>query len=189
MILSLIAVVLLAKWKHYKIKYLFYTWTFYPFLISQCILIFFQLSVFWGSYFFVQYASLIKSLCIGVFIFPIIAFEMYKPALAGSVCVGIGSLMNRFVIEQNGGRMPVFPSLSYLTGYVKPGAFDIAGDIHVLGGEGTKWAILTDYIDVGYSILSPGDLLIHFFTFIMFYSLIKAVNLRFDADKKLIGKE
>jgi hypothetical protein len=57
--------------------------------------------------------------------------------------------------------------------------FGSADNLHVLGGEATKLKYLTDYLDVGYSILSPGDVLIHLFFCIMLYSLIKAVNDRY----------
>ena len=176
MILTFVAAIILAKVRHYKVGVLFKTWTFYPFLLAQCIFWFFQFNVFSGNYFFVQYAWLVKVLTIGCFVFPLLVFGLYKPAFVGIGTITLGTLMNKFAMSQNGGKMPVFPTLSYWTGYAKPEAFNLANDIHILGGPDTKWKILTDYIDVGYSILSPGDVLIHFFTFIMLYSMIKALN-------------
>ena len=75
--------------------------------------------------------------------------------------------------------MPVYPTLSYLTGYIRPELFSLPGSLHVLGGEGTKLAFLSDYIDYGYCILSVGDVFIHLYACIMLYALIKAVNLRY----------
>ena len=92
-----------------------------------------------------------------------LVFQLYKPALIGSGSIVFGTLLNNFVISQNNGKMPAFPSLSYLTGYIKPHTFQAVNDIHVLGSGATHWKFLTDYIDFGYSILSPGDLFIHFF--------------------------
>ena len=74
--------------------------------------------------------------------------------------------------------MPVFPSLSYLTGYARLDSFSIVNDIHILGNTNTHWKILTDYIDVGYSILSIGDVLVHFFAFFILYETIKALNVQ-----------
>lgn len=168
--------IVIAKLKHMKLRYLFLFWSFYPILITQCLLIFIQINTFTGNYFFVQYAFLIKTSIILSFIFPIITFNLYKPALIGSGSIIIGTLLNKFVIAQNNGKMPVFPSLSYLTGCVKPYSFTSVKDIHILGSAASKYKILTDYIDLGYSILSIGDLFIHFFVLIMLYYTIKSVN-------------
>ncbi|HNX61981.1 MAG TPA: DUF5317 family protein, partial [Candidatus Limiplasma sp.] len=69
--------------------------------------------------------------------------------------------------------------LSYLTGYVTPEIVKTGDSLHVLGGPETHLRFLTDYIDFGYCILSPGDVLIHLFVCILLYSLIRAVNLRY----------
>ena len=180
MILEVLAVITLAKIKHYKIKYLFYTWTFYPILLAELAYIGLQITIFAGNYEFVQYTEFFRIAHSLSFLFAMFAFELYKPALIGSGSMMIGTLLNRFVISQNNGKMPVFPTLSYWTGYVKPDTFDIVNDIHVLGGIDTSWKILTDWIDVGYSIMSPGDVLIHVFAFLMLYALIKAVNKKYD---------
>jgi hypothetical protein len=181
MIETVISAIILAKCKHYKIRYLFFTWSFYPILLSQCILIFFQISIFDGKYYFIQFASIIKTAIILSFIFPLFVFKLYKPALIGSGFIFFGTFLNKFIITQNNGKMPVFPSLSYLTGYAKPNMFGSVDAIHVLGNEAVKYKILTDYIDLGYSILSPGDVFIHLFIFIMLYYTIKAVNFYYTA--------
>ncbi|GAA0727765.1 hypothetical protein GCM10008905_25750 [Clostridium malenominatum] len=74
--------------------------------------------------------------------------------------------------------MPVFPTLSYLTGYATPDAFSKVDDIHVLGNSSTKLKFLTDIIDVGYSILSIGDIFIRVFVFIIIFNTIKHMNRR-----------
>ncbi len=88
----------------------------------------------------------------------------------------IGGGLNDIVIKANDGFMPVFPTLSYLTGYAKPEAFVIVKDIHMLGNSQTKLKILTDFIDLGYSILSIGDVFIRAFVFIIIYTSIKKIN-------------
>lgn len=178
MIETLLLALILSKFKHYKLKYLFYEWSFYPIFVTQCILIFFQISVFCGSYYFVQFASAINTTITLSFIFPLLVFNLYKPAIIGSCSIVFGTILNKIAITQNGGKMPVFPTLSYITGYAKTGFFGVADSLHILGGDMTRFKILTDYIDLGYSILSIGDVFIHFFTFLMFYYTIKAVNIR-----------
>ena len=186
MIETLLPAIILGKLRHFKIRYLFFTWSFYPVLISQCILVFLQISVFRGNYYFVQYAFVMKTAVILAFIFPMLVFKLYRPALIGSGFIILGTLLNKIAIFQNNGKMPVFPSLSYLTGYVKPYSFSAAHDIHVLGSAATHWKFLTDYIDLGYSILSPGDLLIHFFSFLMLFYTIKAINLSYTSKSSTI---
>ncbi len=184
MVVEIILVCIIAKLKHYKLKYLFKTWTFYPVLIMQCVLVVFQASIFLRNYMFVQLVPYTEPAVILSFLFAIFVFKLYKPAIAGSVCIGAGTLLNKLAIAQNNGQMPVFPSLSYLTGYVTPEMVSTADTMHTLGGPETKLKFLTDFIDYGYCILSAGDVLIHLFVCIMLYSMIRAVNLRFTDRQK-----
>ena len=85
-----------------------------------------------------------------------------------------GTVMNKVVMHYNGGKMPVFPSFSYLTGYTTPEMLTSGVDsIHIMGDASTKLPFLADFIDVGYSILSIGDIFIRGFVFIMLYATIK----------------
>lgn len=184
MIITILLACIFAKIKHYKLGYLFTSWTFYPILITQSILILFQMSIFWGTFDFVKFAPILQKAILLSFLFPILVYHLYRPAAVGLVSVALGTALNRFVIAQNGGKMPVFPSLSYLTGYCTPASFGAADSIHVLGSAATKYWFLADYIDVGYSILSPGDLLVHSFVLILFYYTIKAINLQRQTEEK-----
>jgi len=76
-------------------------------------------------------------------------------------------------MSQNGGKMPVYATLSKYTGYFDEVVINTVDKVHVLGNEATRYKILTDYIDVGYSILSIGDVLIHAFIVIVVYNAIK----------------
>lgn len=178
MLITALAAALLAKTKGYHLRPLFSSWTVYPVLIVQTILVFFQLSIFFHTYYFVRFAAAIQTAIILSFVFSAFVYQLYRPAVMGMIFVLTGSVLNRFVVLQNGGKMPVFPSLSYFTGYVTDKSFGAADTLHVLGGEATRFWFLSDYIDIGYSILSPGDLLIHLFTFLMLYYTIKAANLQ-----------
>lgn len=180
MIVEILLVCLFAQLTHYKVRYLFRTWTFYPVLIVQLMLVVFQLSVFFGTYFFIRFVPISEPAVILSFLFGIFRYRLYKPAMFGSASIIFGTGLNKFVIAQNGGHMPVSPSLSYITGYLTPEMFGSIDSLHVLGGADTKFKFLTDYIDYGYSILSPGDVFIHLFTCIMLYSMIVAVNKEFS---------
>lgn len=179
MIVEILVICFLARLKRYKLRYLFYSWTFYPILFVQVFLIICELSIFLHTDYLIKFASIAEPAIILSFIFSVLVFRLYRPAIIGSVSIVIGTALNKFVIAQNGGKMPVFPSLSYITGYINPDMFGGADPLHILGGETTKFKILTDFIDFGYCILSIGDVFIHLFFCIMLCSLIKAVNIQY----------
>lgn len=179
MIVELIAVCLLAKLKRFRLRYLFATWTFYPILAMQVIAVVFQASIFFRDYQFVPLIPYLEPAIMVSFLFAVVLFQLYRPAMVGSALVVAGTLLNRLVMAQNGGHMPVFPTLSYWTGYVTPAMFTTVQSVHVLGDANTKLMFLADVVDYGYSILSVGDVFIHLYVCVLLYALIKAVNLRF----------
>lgn len=179
MIIEIIIVCLLAKLKRFQLHYLFRAWTFYPILLMQCVLVVFQASLFFRQYMFVRFVPYTEMAVIFSFIFALFAFKLYTPAILGSISIGVGTLLNKLVIAQNAGKMPVYPTLSYLTGYVTPEMLTSLDSLHSLGNPETKLKFLSDYIDYGYCILSPGDVFIHLFACIMLFELIKAVNARY----------
>lgn len=186
LILTILFAIFLAKWRRYSLRPLFHSWTIYPVLIVQLVILVFQASIFMGSTLFIPLAPHVTTMVILSFLFSILAYQLYFPAIAGSIAVFIGTLLNKFVMSQNNGRMPVYPTLSYLTGYAKADSFSYDDGIHVLGSATTQWKWLTDYIDVGYSVLSPGDLLIHAFSVILLYATIKAANEKQDLNKRVM---
>lgn len=181
MVVEVFLVCLFAKLRHYRLRYLLRSRVFYPVLLVQVLLVVFQFSIFFHTRRFIRFVPLAEPAMILSFLFAIFAYRLYRPAIWGAASVVLGTVLNRFAIAQNGGKMPVFPSLSYITGYLTPEALDSMDSLHILGGEGTKFKFLTDYIDYGYSILSPGDLLIHLFACIMLYFMIVAVNRTFGS--------
>lgn len=176
--------VLFAKFKGYKTSYLFKTWTIYPIIVAEIIQIFFQITTIFGMYGFMKYVSAFKVIHLMLFLIPFLVFKLYKAGLIGSVSIVIGSLMNKFVIYQNGGKMPVYPTLSLLTGNVRPDSFERIESIYILGTESSRWKIFSDFIDLGYAILSIGDLFVHFFAFIIIFYTIKALNEKYEINKK-----
>lgn len=176
MIEVILVALLVAKIKGYNLKPFFKSWAMYPIFIYEVIYVFLQSTIFFGDYSFVKYASIIKSGYLYLYLIPIIIYKKYYNAIIGSVLMLIGSNLNNIAIKLNNGKMPVFPTLSYWTGYVKGNSFIKANDIHVLGNSQTKIKFLTDVIDIGYSILSIGDIFIRCFAFLIIFSIIKELN-------------
>lgn len=176
MIETILIAMLVAKIKGYKVKPLFRDWTIYPILILEIVHIFFQVNIFLDNYYFVQYASVIKKIYMLSYVIPIIIHKEYFTGILGSVFVFIGTLLNNFVIAQNGGKMPVYPNFSYITGYASPEAITGIKGIHILGSAQTKFWFLSDIIDIGWSVLSIGDIFIRLFAFTIIFSTIKTLN-------------
>lgn len=176
MIETILLAMVILKIRGYKLKPMFKSWVFYPMLIFTLFYIFIQITIFCGYYGFVKYSGLLEKAYLATFLFIIFKYELYGSAIIGSITVFIGTIMNKLAMSANGGKMPVFPTLSYITGYVKPDSFSKVKGIHILGNEETQLKILTDYIDLGYSVLSIGDLFIRFFTFIIVYNGIKVLS-------------
>ena len=177
MFLNILIAIIIAKIKSYRVKPLLKAYPLYPFYFAEIFYIALQLCIFFDNYYFVPYAKIINSLYMYTLIIPILYYRLYKPGIIGSILVVIGTLLNKFVMSQNGGKMPVYPSISKLTGYFNEAAILSADSIHILGDEGVKFKFLTDYIDIGTSILSIGDVLIHSFITIIIYYSIKELNL------------
>lgn len=176
MIETLLLAMLVAKLKGYNLKPLFKSWTIYPILVCELVYILFEISIFMGEYRFTQYVGVLKLLYLYLFLVPIIKYRQYYSSIIGSIFVVIGTVLNKIAIRYNDGYMPVFPKLSYWTGYMKPDTFDKVNDIHILGNSETKLKFLTDIMDIGYSILSIGDVFIRAFAFIIIYNVIKHLN-------------
>ena len=182
MIETIILALLAARLKGHKLKPLFSDWPIYLVLSFTAAYILLQAGVFSGNYSLVQHADLFKILYLFSFLAMIIRYSLYKQAVIGSSCVILGGVLNDIAIKANNGKMPVFPTLSYWTGYVSPDVFSKVEDIHRLGDASVKLKFLTDVIDIGYSILSIGDLFIRVLPFLVIYSGVKAAASRVRRD-------
>jgi len=162
--------------KGYSIKPILRDRSLYPLFVAEILYLMLQTSVFLGYYRFIPYAGTFKTLYLYTLIVPILVHRLYKAGFLGSIMLTVGSFLNRFVMSQNGGKMPVYATLSKYTGYFDEKVLGTIDQVHILGTEQTKYKILTDFIDVGYSILSIGDILIHAFIFIVVYDTIKSYH-------------
>lgn len=176
MIETILFTFLVSKLKGYRLKPLFKKWDIYVILFFELVYWLLQGAVFLGNYTFIKYAGIFKSVYLYSFLILIYRYKLYYSAILGSISIVIGSLLNNIAISANNGRMPVFPTLSYLTGYATIDSFTKVNDIHILGNSATKMKFLTDFIDTGYSILSIGDVFIRLFAFIIIYNAIKQLN-------------
>ena len=183
MILFIIAGFLLAKIRKYKLIPAFKLPYLYPLFLVELIYIFFQANTIFENYTYIKYASTVQIAFMAVMILPIIRYSLNIPAIIGSGLVIGGTLLNKLVMNVNDGLMPVYPTLSKLTGYYKEGSLEQVNDgVHILGNSAIKLKFLSDYIDIGWTIFSLGDILIHaFITIIIFYT-IKAINLRLNKE-------
>lgn len=134
------------------------------------------MGVFFGNYNFIKYTGILEKVYFCTFFILIIKYKQYVSAIIGSTAIIVGTILNKIAISANNGKMPVFPTLSYLTGYIKQDVFIKVKDIHVIGNASSNLKFLTDFIDLGYSILSIGDVFIRIFTFIIIYNSIKSIN-------------
>lgn len=176
MFLYLISAFILAKIKGYKIKPAFKAFPLYPYAAAELLYLFLQFSIFTGNYSFVKYTAVINSIYMYTLLIPIFVYKLYRPGLVGSALIVAGTFLNKFVMSQNGGKMPVYASLSKLTGYYNEMAIQTVDNIHIAGTDSARYKFLADFIDTGCSILSIGDILIHSFVFIVMYYSIKAIN-------------
>lgn len=176
MLETVIIALLVCKIKGYKIKPLFKSYAIYPVIFMQCVNLVMQVNIFMENYEVIKYSGIMKTLYLCSYLPLVFKYEQYISAIIGSAFVIFGGILNDIAIKANNGMMPVFPSLSYLTGYAKVDAFSKVNDIHILGGVNTNVKFLTDIFDLGYSVLSIGDIFIRFFVFIIIYSSVKKIN-------------
>ena len=173
---TILLALLYAKIKKYKIKPLFKSWTIYPVIAFEIIYLIEQVAIFSGNYEFIGFTKSLNPFYFSAYLLLVFKYDIYISSIIGAIFMLLGGALNDIAIKANNGFMPVYPTLSYLTGYAKPEAFDLVKDIHILGNSQTKLKILTDYIDLGYSVLSIGDVFIRVFVFIIIYNSIKKIS-------------
>lgn len=184
MIETIILALIVSKIKGYNIKPLFKSWTFYPVIIMELLYWIGQVLIWNGHYKVVSILAFFKTAYLCSYLFLILKYEVYSSAIIGSIFILIGGMFNDIAIKANGGFMPVFPTISTLIGLFSPGEINISNDIHILGNYDTQLKILTDFIDLGYSVLSIGDVFIRVFVFLVVYNSIKKVNLTKEEEIK-----
>ena len=179
MILFILGGFLLAKIRGYKLIPAFKAPYLYPLYVLEILYIFIQLSFIFGNHSLLRFAGFLQIAFILVLIPPILKYSIHLPTIFSTIAVIFGSLLNKIVMNANGGMMPVFPTLSKLTKYYTEDSLTNINDgKHILGSSDTSFAFLADYIDIGWTILSPGDVFIHGFITVIVYYTIKNINIK-----------
>lgn len=176
MLETIIISFIICKIKGFKLKPLFKSWTIYPVIFMELVCLVVQINIFMENYEVINYVGLLKTFYLCSYIPLIFKYKQYISAIVGSIFVVVGGILNDIAITANNGYMPVFPSLSYFTGYAKSNSFNKVNDIHILGDANTNLKPLTDIFDIGYSVLSLGDIFIRVFIFIILYNVVKQLN-------------
>jgi len=105
--------------------------------------------------------------------------EKYKQFIIACMSLLLGWGLNAIVMYFNNSKMPIFPSVSWSTGYTQYNMICHAskfGDFHVLGDHTTKLIFLADIFDLGTSVWSIGDIFCRLFAFIIVYYSVKLLN-------------
>ena len=175
--LFIIAGIIIAKVKKYKVSCIFKKIDLYPLFIVEAVFIFFTITAFCGNYDYVKYAPHIQKAFILALIPPILIRRLYTQSFIGCGMVVFGTILNKIVIHANDGHMPVYPTLSKYTVYVTDEVLTRGvDDLHIPMTEFTKLNFLADYIDFGFSVNSIGDIIIHSFVAVVVFYTIKRMN-------------
>lgn len=176
MLIFILVPLLIARIKGYRVLNLFRVIDLYPFFLACACHGFFILSAWMGYHGFVKYADALQSIMILSMLLPIVRRRIFTPTMIGVGLTLAGTVMNRIVINANGGKMPVYPTVSKWIGYYRDGQLDGTIDqLHILMDRSSRLWFLADYIDLGLCILSPGDVLIHAFSSLIIYYTAKAI--------------
>lgn len=180
MIETILISFIFCKIKKFKLSPLFKNWAIYPVLFMELVYLVVQANIFMENYEVINYVGILKTIYLCSYLPLVFTFRQYIASIIGSIFVIVGGILNDIAIAANNGYMPVFPTLSYLTGYAKIDAFSKVNDIHILGDSSTRLKLLTDIFDIGYSVLSIGDIFIRLYVFIIIYNVVKSLNVTED---------
>jgi len=167
----------------YLIKPILKKWSVYPVIFMSIFYVYLQYTIMNQNYYFLQYQHIIKNAILGSYMIlgldVLFRHEKYKEYIIACCSLLCGFTLNKIVMYFNNNLMPIFPSVSYSTGYTRYDMIMNAskyGDFHILGDHTTRLIFLSDVFDVGGSIWSPGDILCRVFTFIIVYYSVKEIS-------------
>jgi hypothetical protein len=183
---------LYAKYKKkYNLKSIFNSWQIYLPLFFALLYVYLEINIWMENYWFLEYQQAFKTATLLSYVPLCIKYKLFEnnnikyknnellkmlssPMMKASLCLFVGSMLNRIAIWSNNGYMMSFPSNTYWTGYIKPEAY--YDGLHIIGNAYTALIPLCNTIDIYFSILSPGDILCRFYVFIILYYSIKKSN-------------
>lgn len=174
----------------YSIKSIFTSWQIYLPLFFACVYIGLEICVFQRNYWFIPYQKAFKDLTLLSYLPLIFKYKLYEsawirlrpkhyfiniitsPMFIGMLLIVMGTILNLIAIKVNNGFMPVFPSLTYETGYMDRNMFN--DGLHILGEYNTNMIWACDIFDLfGYSVASIGDIFVRTYASIIIFFSIK----------------
>jgi len=169
----------------YNIKPILKRLSVYPVIFMSIFYIYLQYTIMNQNYYFLQYQHIIKNAILGSYMIlgldVLFRYETYKEYIVACCSLLCGFTLNKIVMSFNHGKMPIYPDVSYSTGYTQYDMIMNASkfnDFHVLGDHTTNLIFLSDIFDVGGSIWSVGDVFCRLFAFIIVYYSVKIINER-----------
>jgi len=169
----------IAKIKNYKLLPIFKHRSIIPVIIMSALYIYLEIAIWHGDYSLLKYSNIFRIAYFSSFLVLAIHYDLMKVFICSMPLIWIGSALNTIAIDANSGKMPVFISNSWATGFARPDMYNKAleyGDFHVVGDMYTKLIPLCDTWDLGVSIYSIGDFFILSCVFLIVYYSIKASN-------------
>jgi len=167
----------------YLIKPILKKWSVYPVIFMSIFYVYLQYTIMNQNYYFLQYQHIIKNAILGSYMIlgldVLFRYEKYKEYITACCSLLCGFTLNKIVMYFNNNLMPIFPDISYSTGYTQ---YDMIinmskfSDFHVLGDHTTNLIFLSDIFDMGGSIWSVGDILVRVFAFLIVYFSVKEIN-------------
>jgi len=176
-------------YQKYNIKKIFKHWSLYPSLLFVLFYLYLEYTMFTQNYYFLPYQYIIKTATLLSFFPLIITYKLFEnpkyinndylsvltsPMTIAGCCLLIGTFLNKLAMYYNDNQMPTYPSVTFWVGYIKPDGF-IDG-VHVLGNAYSNMILLCNIWDLGFTVLSPGDVIIRFFPLIILFYSIKKSN-------------
>ena len=176
-------------YQQYDIKLIFKHISIITPLLFLLFYLFLEYTTFVGWHYFLQYQYIIKTATLLSFLPLIITYKLIEnpkyinnqflsiltsPASKAGLSLWIGSSLNRLALYYNNNKMPTYPSISYWTKYIKPDGF-IDG-VHIIGDAYSNMVLLCNTWDLGFTVLSLGDVIVRIFPFIILYHSIKRSN-------------
>jgi len=179
------------KYKQYSIKQIFKHWSVYPPLLFVLFYLYLEYTIFIKWYYFLQYQNIIKIVTLLSYLPLVIKYHLYEndnpkyikneylsvatsPMVIAGFFLWLGSELNKLAMYFNNNKMPTYPNISYWTGYINNSGF-IDG-IHTIGTSHSSLILICNIFDLGYGVLSFGDLLVRLYVFIILYYSIKNKN-------------
>jgi hypothetical protein len=168
----------------YHFKPLFKHWSIYPSLICVIIYLYLEYCVFRRNFWFIPYQQWFRIITIMSYVPLVYKYKLlesiskkhksicFSPYLISLYLILLGTGLNLIAMAYNNWKMPIFPTMTYSTGY----ATTFIDNKHILGNMYTKLIPLTDIFDSGYMCFSLGDVFFRMFSSILIFFSIKKIN-------------